>query len=351
MKESTPVAPLEGPVPVGEAAVAEPTPKVPITKPKSIVPVAEPKPEVPVAEPMPEVPVAEPKPEVPVAEPKPEVPVSEPKPEVPVAEPIPEVPVAKPKPEVPVAEPKPEVPVTEPTPKEPVAKPESIVPVTEPKPNIPVEKPAPEVPAPQVAAASSTQNKTCNWSPICGTDGSTYPTDCVLPSGVGKACDGYCPCQAASRCGCGQWYSPICGIDGVTYDNECELLCAGSSVDCDGECPCPTKPQPTQAYMPTLVPLPTCQCPEYYYPVCGVDGQIYDNDCLRVCEGVAKDCDGTTCPCGDNNSQIMEVSGCGCSNSWDPVCSQDGHTYRNLCLAKCSGISEPDLACSSGCPC
>lgn len=59
-------------------------------------------------------------------------------------------------------------------------------------------------------------------------------------------------------------------------------------MDCDGECPCPTKPQPTQAYMPTLVPLSTCQCPEYYYPVCGVDGQIYDNDCLRVCEYVLR---------------------------------------------------------------
>ncbi|CAC5386727.1 unnamed protein product [Mytilus coruscus] len=189
--------------------------------------------------------------------------------------------------------PTPEVPVAEPTPKVPVAKPASIVPVTEPTPNVPVEKQAPEVPAPEAAAASSTQNKMCSWSPICGNDGSTYPSNCVLPSGVGKACDGYCPCKAASTCGCEQWYSPLCGVDGVTYDNECELLCAG----------------------------------------------------------VDKDCDGTTCPCGDNNSQIMEVSGCGCSNNWDPVCSQDGHTYRNLCLAKCSGISEPDLACSSGCPC
>lgn len=45
-----------------------------------------------------------------------------------------------------------------------------------------------------------------------------------------------------------------------------------------------------------------------------------------------------------------EKETCGCSFTWDPICSTDGKTYINHCLFKCFGKSETDLKSSNQCP-
>lgn len=40
------------------------------------------------------------------------------------------------------------------------------------------------------------------------------------------------------------------------------------SIDCQGECPC----------------RKSCACPYILLPVCGMNGQTYDNECSAKCE-------------------------------------------------------------------
>ncbi|XP_062600250.1 serine protease inhibitor dipetalogastin-like [Saccostrea cucullata] len=66
-------------------------------------------------------------------------------------------------------------------------------------------------------------------------------------------------------------------------------------------------------------------CSSLYRPVCGENGQSYDNACLAGSVGV----------------QIAHQGMCNCPCPKDlrPVCGYNGVTYHNACLAKCDLVS------------
>jgi hypothetical protein len=130
-------------------------------------------------------------------------------------------------------------------------------------------------------------------------------------------------CGAADQMGtcepmpqaCIEIFSPVCGCDGQTYDNFCFAAGAGTSVASDGPCGGQGEDEVCGGFL-------GLQC---------ADGLFCSYDESAICGA-------------DDQSGTCQVKPELCIQVFDPVCGCDGQEYSNECMANAAGVSALNKA-------
>jgi len=197
----------------------------------------------------------------------------------------------------------------------------------------------------------------------------TADTDCAGGLYCSKApgnCAGKGVC-ARPPTACPDVWLPVCACGGVTYSNACDAAAAGANIQYNGECRLEclgnfvcgageycAKPDGACSATGLCTTRPEV-CTTHIDPVCGCDGQTYQNACWAANSGVSVRHDGACgTPCTTNaqcaTNQYCQTSGCGgqgecqqrpqgCITLWLPVCGCDAMTYGNGCEAAAAGVN------------
>ena len=172
------------------------------------------------------------------------------------------------------------------------------------------------------------------YAPVCGCNGITYSNDCEATyyGGVTSWTTGEC---GSSSCIdpsiinpdtiCPFVIAPVCGCDGNTYENSCYAEVAGVTSWTNGACG-------SGCVDPSLID-PNAICPLVYAPVCGCDGITYDNSCYAEnFGGVLSYTEGACGALDCIDSSLINLDAI-CPTVINPVCGCNGVTYNNECEA------------------